>query len=229
MKTNNPKHVAIIIDGNRRFAKRLLLQPWKGHEFGARKVEDLIDHAKDFGVKELTFYALSCENINSRPKNELSYIYDLFRKEFKNMNREKIEKNKVRMKFIGNLDLLPTDLKELCLNLEKETENNNNFLVNFAIAYGGRQEIIQAVKKILKNKIKPEDINEKIFQENLLLKDNPDLIIRTGGEKRTSNFLQWQSAYSELIFTDKMWPEFEINDFKICLEEFKSRKRRFGG
>ena len=132
------------------------------------------------------------------------------------------------MRFIGNLSLLPKDLKEQCEKLEQDTKNNNNFIVNFAIAYGGKQEIINMVKKILKKKIKEEDINEKTIEENLYMKDEPDLIIRTGGEKRTSNFLPWQSAYSELIFLDKFWPEFEKQDLINCIEEFKNRKRNFG-
>ena len=137
--------------------------------------------------------------------------------------------NKIKIRFIGNLNLLPNDLRVLCENIEKDTKNNNNFIVNFAIAYGGRQEIIEAVKKIIKNKIKPEDINEQTIEQNLLLKSDPDLIIRTGGEKRSSNFLPWQGAYSEWIFLDKMWPEFDIKDFAECINEFKQRKRNFGG
>ncbi len=223
-----PNHVAIILDGNRRFAKRLILEPWKGHEYGKEKVEAMLDYAKELGIKEMTFYALSQENIKSRPRNELEFLYKIFREFFRDLDRKKIEKNKIRIKFIGNLDLLPSDLKEQCLELEKQTENNSGFLVNFAIAYGGRQEIIEAVKKILKNKIKEKDIDEKIIQQNLLLSGEPDLIIRTGGEKRTSNFLPWQSAYSEWIFMDKMWPEFEKQDLVNCIEEFKKRKRNFG-
>jgi tritrans,polycis-undecaprenyl-diphosphate synthase [geranylgeranyl-diphosphate specific] len=225
---NDAKHVAIILDGNRRFAKRLMLEPWKGHEYGKEKVEQLLDYAKDLGIEQLTFYALSNENIKSRPKNELEFLYSIFRKMFKNLDKEKIEKDKIKMRFIGNLELLPSDIKELCQKLEKDTSENRNFTVNFAIAYGGRQELIEAVKRILKNKINPEHINEKIIQENLLLQDEPDLIIRTGGEKRTSNFLPWQSTYSEWFFLDKMWPEFEKEDLTECLDQFKNRKRRFG-
>jgi tritrans,polycis-undecaprenyl-diphosphate synthase [geranylgeranyl-diphosphate specific] len=225
---NYPRHVAIILDGNRRFAKRLMLEPWKGHEYGRDKVKDLIRYAKNFGVNELTFYALSLENIKSRPKNELDFLYKIFKEVFSNMDAKEVKDNKIRFKFIGELNLLPKDLRNECKKLEKETQKNSGLIVNIAIAYGGRQEIIEAVKKILKNKIKPKDLNEKIFEENLLLKDSPDLIIRTGGEKRTSNFLPWQSAYSELIFMDKMWPEFEKEDFQKCLEEFRNRKRNFG-
>lgn len=224
----NPQHVAIILDGNRRFAKRLMLEPWKGHEYGAEKVEKLLDYTKDLGIKEITIYCLSVENINSRPKNELEYLYKLFKKEFKEMDREKIKKNSIKIRFIGNLSLLPKDLQQECKKLEKETEKNSDFLVNFAIAYGGRQEIIEAVRKILKNKIKPEELNEQIFEQNLLLNNEPDMIIRTGGEKRTSNFLPWQSAYSEWFFLDKFWPEFEKQDLVQCINEFKQRKRNFG-
>jgi len=226
METAN--HIGIILDGNRRFAKRLLLEPWKGHEYGKEKVEDLIDYAKEFGVNELTFYALSIENLKNRPKNELDYLLNLFKETFKNLDKEKITRNRVKINFIGDLSLLPVDLQNECKKLENETKDNSNFTVNFAIAYGGRQELIDAVKKILRNKIDPERVTEDIIKENLYLKDEPDLIIRTGGEKRTSNFLPWQSVYSEWIFLDKMWPEFSKDDFRVCLEEFKKRKRNFG-
>ncbi|MEM0465843.1 MAG: polyprenyl diphosphate synthase [Candidatus Pacearchaeota archaeon] len=229
MELNIPKHVAIILDGNRRFAKRLMLEPWKGHEYGAKKVDKLIKFATNkLGIKELTFYCLSIENINSRPKKELEYLYKLFKKEFTKLNRKELEEQGIKVKFIGNLNLLPKDLKEQCKKLENETKKNKRFLINFALAYGGRQEIIEAVKKIIKNKLEPDDINEKNFEKNLYIKDEPDLIIRTGGEKRTSNFLPWQSVYSELIFIDKTWPEFERQDFINCIEEFKKRKRNFG-
>jgi len=144
------------------------------------------------------------------------------------MDRKKIEKNKTKIRFIGNLSLLPKDLKEQCEKIQKETEKNNNFIVNFAIAYGGKQEIIELIKKIIKKKISPEKIDEKIIKENLYLEGEPDIIIRTGGEVRTSNFLPWQSAYSEWFFLKKFWPEFEKRDLIECIEEFKRRKRNFG-
>ena len=228
------KHVAFVLDGNRRFAKRLMLEPWKGHEYGRKKVEELLDYAKELGIKEMTFYALSVENIKNRPKNELNYLYKIFSETFKEMNSEKIEKNKIKIRFIGDLKLLPESLRKLCLRLEERTKNNKKFIVNFAIAYGGRQELIEAVKKILKNKINNKDfdvndIDNKLIEENLYMKSEPDLIIRTGGEKRTSNFLPWQSSYSEWIFLDKMWPEFDKEDLVECIEEYKKRKRNFGG
>jgi tritrans,polycis-undecaprenyl-diphosphate synthase [geranylgeranyl-diphosphate specific] len=228
MKTSNPKHIAIILDGNRRFAKRLMLEPWKGHELGAKKVDKLLDYAKELGILEVTLYCLSVENIKSRPKKELEYLFKLFKKEFRDMDRKKIEKNKTKIRFIGNLSLLPKDLRKQCEKLQKETKNNNKFVVNFAIAYGGKQEIIELIKKIIKKKISPEKIDEKIIKENLYLKDEPDIIIRTGGEVRTSNFLPWQSAYSEWFFLKKFWPEFVKKDLMECIEEFKRRKRNFG-
>jgi tritrans,polycis-undecaprenyl-diphosphate synthase [geranylgeranyl-diphosphate specific] len=227
-ESNGPNHVAIILDGNRRFAKRLMLEPWKGHELGKDKVEALLDYAKEFGINEMTFYALSQENIRSRPKNELDFLYKIFREMFRNMDYKKIEKNKISFRFIGDLRLLPEDLREECNKLIENTKENSGFIVNFAIAYGGRQEIIEAVKKILKNKISPNDVTEETIKANLYLADEPDMIIRTGGEKRTSNFLPWQSTYSEWFFLDKMWPEFDKEDLKSCIEEFKNRKRNFG-
>ena len=225
---NIPKHIGIILDGNRRFAKRLLLEPWKGHEYGAEKVEKLLDYMKEIGIKEFTLYCMSVENINHRPKNELDYLFKIFRKEFREMNREKLMANGIKIRFIGNLNLLPADLKEQCLKLEKETEMNHDYIVNFALAYGGRQEIIEAVRKIVLKKLKPEEINEEVFGKNLWLESEPELVIRTGGEKRTSNFLPWQAAYSELLFLDKFWPEFDKEDLIMAIEEFQRRKRNFG-
>ncbi|MEN9626665.1 MAG: hypothetical protein RL557_993 [archaeon] len=223
-----PGHVAIILDGNRRFAKRLLMEPWKGHEYGRKKVETLLEYARDFHIKELTFYALSVENLKSRPKKELEFLFGLFRKTFNEMDNKKLEKNKINIRFIGNLDLLPKDLKEQCLSLENKTAKYTRYKVTFAIAYGGRQELLHAVKKIVEKKIPAKRVTEEIIARHLYMDDEPDMIIRTGGEKRTSNFLPWQGIYSEWFFLDKMWPEFEKQDLVDCIEEFKQRKRNFG-
>ncbi|MBT4135553.1 di-trans,poly-cis-decaprenylcistransferase [archaeon] len=224
----SPKHIAIILDGNRRFAKRLMLQPWKGHEHGKEKVEKLLDYAKNYNVNELTFYALSSENIKSRPKNELNYLFDLFRKTFSGMDKEKLIREGIKINFIGDLTLLPRDLQETCNNLTNQTKTHNQFIVNFAIAYGGRQELVHTIRNIISKQPSQSEINEELIQNNLWLKTNPCLIIRTGGEKRTSNFLPWQSTYSEWIFLNKMWPEFNQEDFINCIEEFKRRKRNYG-
>jgi undecaprenyl diphosphate synthase len=222
----NPEHIAIIIDGNRRFAKKNALKPWNGHEAGKKKVEDLIDYAQELKIKQLTIYTLSLENIRKRPERELKYLYELMYKTFREMDRERLRRESIRLNFLGNLDLIPKKIKALCLDLKRETEKNKELIVNFAIAYGGKQEIVEAVKKIIKNK---QPVTEKTITQNLYLSENPDLIIRTGAERRTSNFLPWQSAYSELIFLDKMWPEFTKEDLKDCIEDFKRRNRRFGG
>lgn len=221
-------HIAIILDGNRRYAKKLLLKPWKGHEFGRKKVEEILQYSKELGINEITFYALSQENIINRPKIELDYLFKIFKEMFENMNIEDIMKKSIKINFIGDITLLPTDIQKICIMLEKKTKDNKEFRTNFCIAYGGRQEITQAIKNIIKKQIQLEDITPELIQENLLLKTEPEIIIRTGGEKRTSNFLPWQSTYSEWFFLEKMWPEFEKQDLINIIEEFDARKRNFG-
>jgi len=218
-------HIGIIIDGNRRFAKQRAKEPWKGHEEGAKTLEEFFGWCRDLGVKELTLYCFSLENFK-RPEKEVEFLMKIFKKEFAKLEKDKrIMKDGVKIKFIGKKELLKEELQELMKRIEKKTEKNNNYIINFAIAYGGRQEILQAVKKLAENK---EEINEENLTKNLWLSDSPDLIIRTGGEKRTSNFLPWQSVYSEWIFLDKMWPEMTKQDLINALEEFKNRERRFG-
>ncbi len=219
------KHLAIVLDGNRRFAKRLMLEPWKGHELGAEKVEKLLDWCKELGIKEITLYCFSLENFN-RPKKEFNFLMKIFKKEFSKLKKDKrIHDDKIKLRFIGEIGLFDLEMQKLVKDLEKMTKNYNDYRVNFALGYGGRQEIVDAVKKLVEN---GEEINEKNLQKNLWLENEPDLIIRTGGEKRTSNFLPWQSTYSEWIFLDKTWPEFEKQDLINCIEEFKDRERRFG-
>lgn len=230
--TNVPHHIGIILDGNRRFAKRLMLKPWKGHEWGREKIEQLFEWCREYHIKELTLYVLSIENFN-RPKEEFDYLMDLFRKEFDELHNDpRIMQNKIRINAIGRLHLLPPDLQERIKSIMEKTKNNDQHIVNFAIAYGGRAEVIDAVKKI-GNAIKDgsldvEKINEETFANSLYMKDEPDLVIRTGGEKRLSNFLLWQNSYSELIFLDILWPEFEKQHFVQCLEDYQQRQRRFG-
>lgn len=221
-----PKHIGLILDGNRRFAKRLMAKPWKGHEWGAEKVKKLLDWSKELDIGEITLYALSIENMG-RPKVEFDYLMDLFRKEFDELKKDKRLKE-VKLRFIGRLSMMPEDIQEKMNILMEETKNNKGVIVNFAIAYGGRQEVIDAVKKLWDEKIDVKEINEEMFAKHLYLEDNPDLIIRTGGEKRTSNFLIWQGSYSELIFLDKLWPDFEKEDFEACIKEYSERERRFG-
>lgn len=228
-----PRHVGIILDGNRRFAKRLMLKPWMGHEWGAKKVEKLFEWCKDLGVKELTLYAFSIQNFN-RPKEEFDYLMNVFKKEFDNLIKDtsRLHVNKIRFSFIGRIWMFPKEVQERMNKLMEMTKDYSDYKVNFAMAYGGREEVIDAVKKLadeLKNgKVNVEEINEEVFAKNLYMDSSPELIIRTGGEKRTSNFLIWQSHYSEWIFLEKLWPEFEKEDFIACIEDYNNRQRRFG-
>ena len=232
MVSKVPSHIAIILDGNRRYARKLGLRPWKGHEFGLKKLEDLFKWCMELGIKELTLYCFSTENFN-RTKQEKDFLFNIFKKEFDNMRyRKDIFENKIRVNVIGKFNMFPAEIRKSMLDIMKKTKKHNNFIVNFAMAYGGRQEIVEAFKKIAlniqKNKIKIKGINEKLITQNLYLKSEPDLVIRPGGEKRTSNFLTWQSVYSEWIFIDKLWPEFTKEDLIKCVDEFNKRKRRFG-
>jgi len=227
-----PKHIAIIMDGNRRFSKRLMMKPWKGHEWGARKVEKIVDWCKDLNINELTLYAFSVENFN-RPKKEFDYLMNLFEKEFEKFKDDpRLYKNKIKINFIGRIWMFPKEVQERMNEIMDRTKEHNNYTINFAMAYGGRTEVIDAAKKIAeqikKGKLNIEDINEENFSRNLYMIDEPDLIIRTGGEKRLSNFLPMQGAYAELIFLDKMWPEFEKEDLIKCIEDYNQRERRFG-
>ncbi len=228
-----PKHVGIILDGNRRFAKRLLLKPWRGHEWGARKIEKLFEWCEDIGIKELTLYAFSVENFHSRPRDEFEFLMDLFRENFIKFNSdERIEKNEIRLNFIGRLYMFPEDIQESMKKVMEKTKKYKKHIINIALAYGGRSEIVDATKRIAQEvkegKLDIEKINEELFADHLYMKDEPDMIIRTGGEKRSSNFLNYQAAYSEWFYLEKMWPEFEKEDFIQCIEEFKKRDRRFG-
>ncbi len=225
-----PKHLAIVLDGNRRFAKRLMKTPEKGHEWGYKKVKELIRWCKEFKIKEVTLYAFSIENFN-RPKKEFSYLMNLFKNAFKELQKEK-ELRKMKIKIIGRLGMFPNEVQKEMYTLMEKTKNNKPFKVNFAMAYGGRAEIVDAVKKIAEaakyNELDINQIDENLIKHNLYLESEPDLIIRTS-EQRLSGFLTWQSVYSEIIFLPKiLWPELSKKDFVACLEEFSKRDRRFG-
>ncbi|HLC73491.1 MAG TPA: polyprenyl diphosphate synthase [Candidatus Nanoarchaeia archaeon] len=227
-----PKHIGIILDGNRRFARKLMLKPWKGHEWGAKKVEKLVTWCEELGIKELTLYAFSLENFN-RPKEEFNYLMNLFKDSFSKFEEDpRIKKNKIKITFIGRIWMFPKGIQELMQRLMEKTKNYNKYKINIAMAYSGRAEIIDAVKKLSKDiksgKLSIDELNEQVFKKNLYLESEPDLIIRTGGEKRISGFLLWQGSYAEFVFTDKMWPEFEKNDLVLAIKEYGRRERRFG-
>ena len=187
-----PGHIAIILDGNRRFAKRLMKEPWKGHELGAKKLERLFDWCRGVGIKELTVYAFSIQNFN-RPKMEFDYLMKIFNEEFERLLEDNtLHERKVRIRIIGRIEKFPKYLYEKMKKIMDITRDYNDYTINFAMAYGGREEIIDATKKIAE-KIKSGDldmgdINDKSFSSELYMKDCPDLIIRTGGDRRTSNF-----------------------------------------
>jgi len=221
---NKLRHLAIILDGNRRFAKKKGLPLWKGHEYGAKTVEKLFDWCKQLGIKELTLYALSTENLK-RQKKEVSFLLKLIRRWFtKFKNDPGLEKDKIRIKIIGKLSLLPKNLQKLLKEIENKTKKHKKYKINFCIAYGGRLELVEAFNK-LKNKKK---ITEKDIQKSLWLSSEPDLIIRTGNIIRSSNFLPFQSTYSEWLYLKKTWPEFTKQDLKKAKKEFAKRKRNFG-
>lgn len=218
-------HIGIILDGNRRFAKNIMKKPWEGHELGAKRLEEFLDWCREFNIRQLTLYCFSLENFN-RSKEKVDFLMKLFRKWFKKLENDKrLKEDKIKIRFIGEKERLDGELQEIINRIEEKTKEYDNYTINFAIAYGGRQEILSAVKKIIEEN---KEINEENFRDSLWLSDEPDLIIRTGGVKRSSNFLPWQSIYSEWIYFDKMWPEFTKQDLKLAISEFKSRERRFG-
>lgn len=228
------KHLGVILDGNRRFAKRLMLEPWKGHEYGAEKVTKLVDWCIELNIPQLTLFTFSIENFN-RPEEEKGFLFNLFRKLFSDIKNDakkdiaEMNKKGVRIRFIGRRELFPKDLQEMMDEVEEETENNKKITLNFAMPYGGRAEIIDTIKRMAKSGEDLSQIDEKTLQENLELTDDVDLVIRTSGEKRISGFLLWQAAYAEFYFTPKFWPEFEKQDLITAVDDYYGRERRFGG
>jgi tritrans,polycis-undecaprenyl-diphosphate synthase [geranylgeranyl-diphosphate specific] len=231
-----PEHIAIILDGNRRWATENELNPWLGHEKGAETVELLLDWCLKLNVKYITLYAFSTENFR-RPPEEIDEIMKISEEKFlKLLTDERIHKNKVHVKVLGRTNLLPESLQQLISEVEKTTSEYDNQFLNFAFAYGGRAEIVDATKIIAEQvkvgKLELDDINENTFEKYLytshMTKQEPDLIIRTSGEERLSGFLLWQSAYSELIFLDVYWPDFRFIDLLRVIRTFQQRKRRYG-
>ena len=231
-QSNNPAHVAIILDGNRRFARKKDLMPWQGHRFGVKKVEDIINWCNELGVKELTLYSFSLDNFK-RHSREKKILFSLFKSNIKKLDSdERLNKNKIRVRFIGRINMFPKDLQKNMHSLMNKTKKNKKFKLNFAMSYSGKAEITDSLKNIIKKiknkKINEKNITEKLINENLYLSSSPDILIRPGGEKRISDFLIWQAAYSELFFLDKLWPEFTKKDLIDVIREYKQRERRFG-
>ena len=222
-----PSHIAIIMDGNGRWGLKKYNDRNKGHYYGLQNINKVIEHCIKLKIKYLTLYAFSTENWN-RPKKEIEYLFYLF-KYFYKKNFNKLNKNNIRIKFIGDLINIPKDLKPIIKTIQEKTKKNNTITVIFAFNYGAKSELINAFKSILK--IKNKVIDEELITNNLYTKNipDPDILIRTGGNKRLSNFLLWQLSYAELFFVNKNWPDFNFLDLKKIVSTFASIKRKFGG
>ncbi|MDO8481062.1 MAG: polyprenyl diphosphate synthase [Nanoarchaeota archaeon] len=223
-------HVAIILDGNRRYAKKKGLPDWEGHRFGAEKVKQLLRWCGELPVRELTLYTFSIENFK-RSKIEKEVLFQMFRESIESFLEKRAELEKkfepFNIHFIGRLEMFPSDMRESMRKVMNENKPGRRTL-NLAMAYGGRQEIVDAVKKMVKDKIPMAGVNENSISQRLWIPSEPDLIIRPGGEQRMSNFLLWQGSYAEWYFTDKLWPEFTKKDLENAIAEYRKRERRFG-
>lgn len=229
-----PKHVAVIMDGNRRYARELGLNIDKGHRYGKEKIKELLEWCFELEIRNLTLYAFSIENFD-RGKNEVLSLMNLCKEELnKALKDSRIHNNEVKINVIGNLESLPENIKKSAKFIMEKTKNYKKYLLNIALAYGGREEIIHAIKNIAidikNNKIDIKDITKSKVSSYLYTNGipDPDLILRTSGEERISNFLLWQLAYSELYFSDVYWPAFKKRDFLKAIRTFQLRKRRFG-
>lgn len=223
-----PEHIAIIMDGNGRWAKKRGLPRTAGHTAGAKTFKNIARYCNKIGLKYLTVYAFSTENWK-RPEDEVKGIMNLLREYLK--DAENFKDENIRVRFIGDRSPLADDIKELMLKNERESENATGLTLYIAINYGGRDEIVKAVQKIIKSGVKAEDITEKVISENLYTSDcpDPDFIIRPSGEYRISNYLIWQSAYSEFWYSDILWPDFTAKHLEKAIDDFNKRNRRFGG
>ena len=228
-----PRHVAIIMDGNGRWAKKRLLPRKAGHVQGSRVAEQICEDAYNLGIEYLTYYAFSTENW-ARPKDEVDALMNLLRKYMKD-SIERSSKNNMRVRVIGDISALDQDLQDSIRKLEEVSAKNTGLKFQVAINYGGRDEILRAVRKVAADvkagTIEPEQINEELFYSffDTAGIPYPDLMIRTSGELRTSNFLPWQLAYSEFYFTDTLWPDFNKKELQKAINFFNGRERRYGG
>lgn len=231
-KGNLPRHIAIIMDGNGRWAKKQGLPRVAGHREGIQSVRTVVELCTRLGIEVLTLYTFSTENWR-RPREEVSALMGLLvetlRKEIK-----KLVKNNISFTVIGNMDRLPVEIQQSVQEAIQMTQNNTGLILNLALSYGSREEIVHAVKsiaeKVKQGELQPEDISQEIIQAHLYTAElpDPDLLIRTSGESRVSNFLLWQLAYTEIYITDVLWPDFRENEFFLAIEDYQRRERRFG-
>ena len=233
VEINLPEHIGIIMDGNGRWAKKRMLPRSAGHKAGAQTFRKITRYCSDIGIKHLTVYAFSTENWK-RPKDEVSALMNLF-KTYLEEALSDFKDDSIVVKFIGDKSVFPDDLRNLMIENEESSKDRNGMVLNIAMNYGSRDEIVRAVKsiseKVVSNKIDINDIDEQLISDHLYTsgQPDPDLIIRPSGEYRISNFMLWQSAYSEYVIMNKLWPDFTSDDLDEALKIYSQRNRRFGG
>ena len=228
-KDKIPSHIAIVMDGNRRWARSHGLADIKGHEKGAEVLEIIVDEATKLGIKSITVFALSTENIKERAKREVIGLFSLFRKGYHSRLKKMME-NGVSVTILGELEGLPKTLRNILKRIKKTYLKNESIKLNIALNYGGKKELVEAIKGIVKKGIDVKKINEELIERHLYTNGQPDpeLVIRTGGRMRLSNFLLWQTAYSELYFTKTLWPDFDERELKNAILWYQQQKRNLG-
>ena len=231
-----PGHIGVILDGNRRWAKKQIVGEGIGHFRGADAVENLLDWCEELGIRIVTLYVLSAENLN-REDEEISHLYELIKERLHKLYKDpRIHRNKMRVRAIGRSELLPQSIRDILGKLDEATKGYERRYLNIAMAYGGQNELVDAIRKIgskiRDGSLEVDDITPQEIESNLytsyLPQSSPDMVLRTSGEKRLSGFLLWQSAYSELVFMDILWPEFRKIDLLRAIRTFQKRKRRMG-
>lgn len=229
MKQDIPSHIAIIMDGNRRWARARGLPDLKGHEQGTETLEKVVEAAEKMGIKTITVYALSTENIKERAKREMSGLFQLMRSGYHSRLKRMMKKG-VRIDILGELKGLPSFIRRIIEAIKNTYIKNESIKLNIALNYGSKKELVEAIKNIIKKGIEIDKINETIVEKNLYTngQPNPELVIRTGGRSRLSNFLLWQTAYSEFYFTTILWPDFGANELKKAISWYQTQKRNFG-
>jgi len=233
MKKQNdvPRHIGFILDGNRRYAKKNNLIAHTGHQFGAENVENLFHWIQDLSIPEITLYSLSTENLK-RSTHEVNALMGIFDTYFQRLrNNQQIHEQQMRVTCIGRKQYFPEQLQETIHSLEEETKEYDNYRVNFALGYSGRTEIVDGIQSLINDILENKQdsyVTESVLTSYMQLTHEPDLIIRTGGDYRTSNFLMWQSPYSEWFFVDTLWPEFTKQDLEAVISSYETRDRRFG-
>lgn len=228
-KQNVPNHIAIIMDGNRRWARAKGLPDIKGHEAGSETLEKIVEAAEELGIKTVTVYALSTENIKERAKREIFGLFNLLRKGY-HRRLKRMMQNGVRVTILGEVSGLPKTIIKLIEQIKKTYIKNESIKLNIALNYGSKKELVEAIKDIMKKGIEVDKINEQLVERHLYTANQPDpeLVIRTGGRSRLSNFLLWQTAYSEFYFTTVLWPDFDGKELEKAIAWYQEQKRNFG-